>query len=57
VTALDLTGQGMSASKTNTGLTAKRKLQGTSPPKRKPKGGKNSEVDCLICEKPNLEAG
>jgi len=28
-----------------------------SPPKRKPKGGKNSEADCLICEQPILEAG
>ena len=34
----------------------KRKLTGTSPPNRKAKGGKNSEVDCLICEKPILEA-
>ena len=34
----------------------KRKLTGTSPPNRKTKGGKNSEMDCLICEKPILEA-
>lgn len=39
----------------NTSRKAKRKLQGTSPPKRKAKGGKNSEVDCLICEEPILE--
>ena len=41
----------------NMGRRAKRKLQGTSPHKRKTKGGKNSEADCLICEEPILEAG
>ena len=34
----------------------KRKLQGFSPPKSKAKGGKTSEVDCLICLEPILEA-
>jgi len=34
---------------------AKRKHQGTSPPKRKAKGGKNSEMDFLMCEEPILE--
>ena len=34
----------------------KRKLQATSPPKRNVKGSKTSEVDCLICEEPILEA-
>ena len=47
----------MTTPKMNTGRRAKRKLEGTSPPKRKPKGGKNSEADCLICEEPILEAG
>jgi len=37
------------------GRKPKRKLQGTSPPKRNVKGGKNSETDCLICEEPILE--
>ena len=35
---------------------SKRKLQGSSPPKSKAKEGKTSEVDCLICEEPILEA-
>ena len=34
----------------------KRKLQGSSPPKSKAKGGKSSEADCLICEELILEA-
>ena len=38
-----------------TGRQPKRKLAGASPPKRKAKGGKKSEVDCLICEEPILE--
>ena len=33
----------------------KRKLQATSPPKRKVKGSTTSEVYCLICEEPILE--
>jgi len=37
------------------GRKPKRKLAGTTPPKRKAKGGKNSEADCLICEKPILD--
>jgi len=37
------------------GQKAKRKLAGTSPPKRNAKGGKNSEADCLICEEPIVE--
>jgi len=36
---------------------AKRKLSGASPPKRKVKGGKNSEADCLVCDEPILEPG
>ena len=36
--------------------SAKRKLQSISPAKRKSKGGKTSEADCLICEEPILEA-
>jgi len=39
----------------NANRKAKRKLQGVSPPKRKAKGGKNSEADCLICEEAILE--
>jgi len=35
----------------------KRKLAGVSLPKRKAKGGKNSEVDCTVCEEPILESG
>jgi len=35
----------------------KRKLAGASPPKRKVKGGKNSEVNCIVCEEPILESG
>ena len=42
---------------TTTSRRAKRKLPGTSPQKRKAKGVKNSEVDCLICEVPILEPG
>ena len=42
---------------TTTSRRAKRKLPGTSPQKRKAKGVKNSEVDCLICEEPILEPG
>lgn len=34
----------------------KRKLQGSTPPKSKAKGGKTSEADCLICLEPILEA-
>ena len=40
---------------TSTTRKDKRKLQGTSPPKRNAKGGKSSETDCLICEEPILE--
>ena len=39
----------------NTSRKAKRKLPGTSPPKRKAKCRKNSEVDCLICEETIFE--
>jgi len=39
----------------NTNRKAKRKLQGASPPKRKAKGSKNSEADCLICEEAILK--
>jgi len=35
----------------------KRKLAGASPPKRVAKRGKNSEVDCNVCEEPILESG
>jgi len=38
------------------GRKTKRKLQTSSPPNRKAKGGKSSEADCLICEEPILEA-
>lgn len=40
---------------TTTDRKLKRKLATTSPPKRKAKGVKNSEVDCLICDEPILE--
>jgi len=36
---------------------AKQKLAGASPPKRKAKGGKNSEVYCIVCEEPIQESG
>jgi len=39
----------------NTNRKAKRKLKGASPSKRKAKGSKNSEADCLICEEAILE--
>ena len=42
---------------TTTIRRTKRKLPGTSPQKRKAKGVKNSDVDCLICKEPILEPG
>jgi len=33
----------------------KRKLPGTSPPKRNTKNVKNSEADCIVCDEPILE--
>ena len=35
----------------------KRKLAGSSPPKRKSKNVKNSEADCIVCEEAILEPG
>jgi len=37
-------------------IMSKRKLQSTSPKKKKSKGGKTSEADCLICDELILEA-
>ena len=39
-----------------TGQKPKRRLAGTSSPKRKAKCIKNREVDCLICDEPILES-